>query len=185
MAPTVAPKGREGGQGLQNSRHGENIQLIGEGYGDGHSGRSALHRCRSTTCRVSSRGLEASRGHRFRRLSSRRCSHVPAHFQHSRCAKTVAKQQTWLAGSPPMSGVLDSSPGSVIGGLLGVGNLPYIKEEIMKVNERDEETATVGDSVAAVLESSGASAGHRPTARPRVIGIHRRRCSERSAHPRW
>jgi hypothetical protein len=41
----------------------------------------------------------------------------------------------------------------VIGGLLGVGNVPYTKEEIMKVNERDEVTATVGDSVAAVLES--------------------------------
>jgi hypothetical protein len=95
---------------LQNSRHGENIQLIGEGHGDSHSGRSTLHRCRSTTCRVSSRGLEASRGHRLRHLSSRRCSHVPAHVQHSRCAKTVARQQTWLAGSPPMSGVLDSPP---------------------------------------------------------------------------
>lgn len=41
----------------------------------------------------------------------------------------------------------------MIGGLLGVGNVPYTKEEIMKVNERDEVTATVGDSVAAVLES--------------------------------
>ena len=54
---------------FQNSRHGENIQLIGKGYGDDHSGRSTLHRCRSTTCRVSSRGLDASRGHRLRRLS--------------------------------------------------------------------------------------------------------------------
>jgi hypothetical protein len=100
-------------QRIQNSRHGENIQLIGEGHGDGHSGRSALHRCRSTTCRVSSRGMEASRGHRLRRLNSRRCSHVPEHFQHSRCAKTIARQQTWLAGSPPMSGVLESHPSTL------------------------------------------------------------------------
>ena len=48
--------GMNGLTGIQNSRHGENIHLIGEGYGDGHSGRSALHHCRSTTCRVSSRG---------------------------------------------------------------------------------------------------------------------------------
>jgi hypothetical protein len=99
--------------GVQNSRYGENIQLIGEGDGDDLSGQSALHRCRSTPCRDSSRGLEASRGHRLRGLSSRRCSHVPAHLQQSRCAKTVARQLTWLAGSPPMSGVLasGSTPG--------------------------------------------------------------------------
>jgi hypothetical protein len=106
--PMTRPQLGRGRFRSQNSRHGENIQLIGEGHGDGHSGRSALHRCRSTTCRVSSRGLEASRGHRLCRLSSRRCSHVSAHLQHSRCAKTVARQQTWLAGSPPMSGVLES-----------------------------------------------------------------------------
>jgi hypothetical protein len=31
--------------------------------------------------------------------------------------------------------------------------VPHTKEEIMMVNERDEVTATAGDSVAAVLES--------------------------------
>jgi hypothetical protein len=57
-----------------------------------------LHRCRSTACKVSSRAVKASRGHRLRRLNSQRCSHVTPYFQPPGCAKTVARQQTWLTG---------------------------------------------------------------------------------------
>ena len=93
---------------LQNSGHGENIHAIGAGRGHRHSCRTELYRCRSTACRITNRIVKASRGHRLHRPSSQHCSHVALHLQHSICAKTVARHQTWLTSEPPMPRVLDS-----------------------------------------------------------------------------
>jgi hypothetical protein len=52
--------------------------------------------------------IKACRAHRLQRPTSHHCSQVALHPPRSSCAKTVAKQQTWLTTAPPMSRVLDS-----------------------------------------------------------------------------
>jgi transposase len=50
--------------------------------------------------------IKACRAHRLQRPTSHHCSQVALHPPRSSCAKTVAKQQTWLTTAPPMSRVL-------------------------------------------------------------------------------
>jgi hypothetical protein len=90
--------------GLQNSRHGEKIHTIATGREHRCSGWAALHRRRSTACRLINRVVNADAGNQFIAPSSQH----PLHLERPRGAETVARQQPWSNSAPPMSGVLDS-----------------------------------------------------------------------------
>src|SRR5664280_2711547 len=94
--------------GVQNSGHGEIIHAIGTGRRPRCSRRAGMYRRRSTARGATDRIVKACRAHRLQRPTSQHCSQVALHPHRSSCAKTVAKQQTWLTTARPMSRVLDS-----------------------------------------------------------------------------